>query len=114
MLHLRTGIQYHLLMPISPYYVYILANSIHNVLYTGQTNELLRRVWAHKQSLVEGFTKKYRVNRLVYYEVADSRDGALFREKQIKGYSRMKKVTMIEKVNPGWRDLYIDFTREKG
>jgi len=52
-------------MPESPYYVYIMANSIHNVLYTGQTNDLLRRVWAHKQGLVEGFTRRYKVNRLV-------------------------------------------------
>jgi putative endonuclease len=99
-------------MPNSPFYVYIMANSIHNVLYTGQTNDLLRRVWAHKQGLVEGFTRRYKINKLVYYEVADNRDGALFREKQIKGYSRTKKVTMIEKVNPGWQDLYLDMTRE--
>ena len=100
-------------MSESPYYVYILANSIHDILYTGQTNDLFRRVWAHKQGLVEGFTRRYRVNRLVYYEVADIRDGVLFREKQIKGYSRKKKISMIEDFNPNWRDLYIDLMKEK-
>jgi len=89
-----------------------MANSIHSVLYTGQTNELLKRVWQHKEDLADGFTKRYRVNRLVYYEIADSRDGALFREKQIKGYSRKKKMMMIEELNPEWRDLYIDLVYE--
>ena len=89
-----------------PCYVYMTTNYAKTVLYTGQTNDLLKRIWAHREGVVDGFTKKYRANKLVYYEMADDREGALYREKQIKGYSRSKKIELIEAVNPNWHDLY--------
>ena len=87
-------------------YVYLLTNKYNTVLYTGVTSDLKKRVWQHKENLVEGFTKKYNVDKLVYYEVfADIRD-AIAREKQIKAGSRQKKVDLIQSMNPQWRDLY--------
>jgi putative endonuclease len=87
-------------------YVYLLTNKYNTVLYTGVTSDLKKRVWQHKEKLVEGFTKKYNVDKLVYYEVfADIRD-AIAREKQIKAGSRQKKVDLIQVMNPQWRDLY--------
>ncbi len=87
-------------------YVYLLANKYNTVLYAGVTSDLKKRVWQHKEHLVEGFTQKYHVDKLVYYEVfADVRD-AIAREKQIKGGSRQKKVDLIQSMNPEWRDLY--------
>ncbi len=87
-------------------YVYLLTNKVNTVLYTGVTSDLKKRVWQHKEKLVDGFAKKYRVDKLVYYEVfADIRD-AIAREKQIKGGSRQKKIDLIEGLNPEWRDLY--------
>jgi putative endonuclease len=80
--------------------------SAQTVLYTGVTNNLKRRIWEHKEKLIEGFTQKYRVNKLVYYEVADDILGAIAREKQIKGGSRQKKIDLIDQMNPEWRDLY--------
>jgi putative endonuclease len=76
------------------------------VLYTGMTNNLLRRVWQHKSKLIEGFTKKYNVTKLVYYEKLDSRSEAVMREKQIKAGSRKKKIELINNLNPEWKDLY--------
>ena len=78
-------------------------------LYTGVTNDLYRRVYEHKQKLIPGFTQKYNINRLVYYqETSDIRE-AIAREKQIKGWLRAKKITLIESANPQWRDLSADW-----
>ncbi|HOW26941.1 MAG TPA: GIY-YIG nuclease family protein [Elusimicrobiota bacterium] len=88
------------------YYVYITTNLHHTVLYTGVTNDLVRRVWEHKGKAVEGFTKKYNVTKLVYYEVFDDSYNAIAREKQLKGGSRKKKDLLIDKMNPTWKDLY--------
>ena len=90
------------------YYVYILTNKHNKVLYTGVTNNLQRRVYEHREKLIEGFTKKYNVDKLVYYEETESIEAAILREKQIKGGSRQKKLDLIEGMNPGWRDLYED------
>ncbi|MDP2920112.1 MAG: GIY-YIG nuclease family protein [Dehalococcoidia bacterium] len=88
------------------YCVYIMTNAKHSVLYTGLTSDLKGRVWQHKEKLVEGFTKKYHVNMLMYYEVSGDVMSAITREKQIKAGSRAKKIALINSVNPGWRDLY--------
>jgi putative endonuclease len=90
------------------YFVYILTNKRNNVLYTGVTNDLQRRVYEHRKKLVPGFTKKYNVYKLVYYEETGSVEAAIQREKQIKGGSRQKKIDMIQGMNPQWRDLYED------
>ena len=87
-------------------YIYLLANKHNNVLYTGVTNDLIRCVYEHKNKLVAGFTKKYNVVRLVYYEVCGSIITAIEREKQIKGWSRKKKQDLINVLNPEWTDLY--------
>ena len=86
------------------YYVYILTSST-GTLYTGVTNDLFRRVYEHKQKLVEGFTKKYNIDRLVYYEETHDVNAALLREKQIKGWLRKKKIALIQSLNPKWEDL---------
>ena len=88
------------------YYIYILTNQYNTVFYVGVTNNLTRRVYEHKNKLVKGFTSKYNLNKLVYYEVfSDVRD-AIYREKQIKSWNRKKKIEMIKKFNPEWKDLY--------
>lgn len=88
------------------YCVYILTNKNNHVLYTGVTNDLKRRVYEHREKLVEGFTKKYKVDKLVYYEVLQDPESAIAREKQIKDGSRAKKVALVNEFNPGWNDLY--------
>jgi len=88
------------------YFVYILTNKNNTVLYTGVTNNLLRRVWEHKNKLHKGFTAKYNCNKLVWFEVYDDIYNAIKREKQIKGGSRRKKIELIESFNPLWLDLY--------
>jgi putative endonuclease len=88
------------------YYVYILSNKYNNVLYVGITNDLIRRVYEHKNKLVEGFTEKYNVDKLIYYELFNDPINAITREKQLKGYSRKKKVELINSFNPEWKDLY--------
>ena len=88
------------------YYVYILTNKRNTVLYTGVTNDLQRRVYEHREKLISGFTKKYKVYKLVYYEETESIEAAILREKQIKGGSRQKKIDLIVRMNPQWRDLY--------
>jgi putative endonuclease len=90
------------------YYVYILSNETNTVIYTGVTNDLKRRAFEHKEKKVEGFTKKYNVSKLVYYEAGQDVMGAIFREKQIKGMSRLKKNELISQFNPYWSDLYED------
>jgi putative endonuclease len=88
------------------YYVYILTNAKHPTLCTGVTNNLKKRVWQHKGKFVESFTKKYFVDMLIYYEVSNSIESAIPREKKIKAGSRQKKIDLINNMNPGWRDLY--------
>ena len=89
---------------IAKYYVYIMANRA-RTLYVGVTNNLARRVQQHKSALIPGFTSKYGLNRLVYFEVTSDVLAAIEREKQIKGWLRAKKVALIESVNPQWEDL---------
>ena len=93
-------------MRIHLYYVYILTNKSHTVLYTGITNDLKRRCSEHKQKKIKGFTQKYNIDKLVYFEQFDLVESAIAREKQIKGYSLEKKVILINSVNISWDDLY--------
>ncbi len=86
------------------YYVYILANRTKTI-YTGVTNNLQRRIFEHKHLMTKGFAYKYKLTKLVYYEVGRDIKGAISREKQIKGWLRKKKIALIESVNPEWRDL---------
>ena len=88
------------------YYVYIMTNKHNTVLYTGVTNNLRRRVWQHKEKLIEGFTKRYNVTKLVYCEMFDDVGTAIAREKQIKAGSRQKKVDLVNSINGEWRDLF--------
>lgn len=91
------------------YCVYIMTNSRHSVLYTGVTSDLEGRVWQHGEKVVAGFTGRYAVDKLVYYETCEDVDAAIAREKQIKAGSRAKKVALITAMNPEWRDLARDF-----
>lgn len=86
--------------------VYILASKRNGTLYIGVTSDLVKRVWEHKSNLVEGFTKKYKVHDLVWYEMHDTMETAINREKQLKEWKRQWKITLIEKTNPYWNDLY--------
>ncbi len=88
------------------YFIYILTNKNNTVLYTGVTNNLHRRLYEHRQKLLPGFTKKYNAAKLVYYEMFDNIENAIFREKQIKGGSREKKMTLVNHMNPEWNDLF--------
>ena len=88
------------------YCIYILTNKNNTVLYVGVTNNLTRRIWEHKSKLIEGFTKKYNVDKLVYFESFDNPKDAIKREKQLKAGSRKKKVELVNKINPEWKDLY--------
>ena len=88
------------------FYVYILASKRNGTLYTGVTSNLTKRAWEHKEGLVEGFTKKYSVKMLVYYETFEDVGSAIMREKQIKKWERKWKLRMIEKKNPQWNDLF--------
>ncbi|MGH7900632.1 MAG: GIY-YIG nuclease family protein [Thermodesulfobacteriota bacterium] len=90
------------------YYVYIMTNKNNTVLYAGVTSDLKRRVYEHKGKLVDGFTKKYNLNKLVYYEVLEDIHTAISREKQIKAGSRQKKIDLINGLNKKWTDLYED------
>jgi putative endonuclease len=90
------------------YFVYIMTNKNNSVLYTGVTNNLIRRVYEHKEKVIEGFTKKYNCSKLVWYEVYDDSYNAIAREKQIKAGSRKKKLDLINAFNPEWKDLYND------
>lgn len=83
-----------------------MTNFKNTTLYTGFSTELKGRVWTHKQGLVPGFTKRYNITKLVYYEAHDDYDSTLAREKQIKAGSRADKIKLIESINPTWRDLY--------
>jgi len=88
------------------YYVYILVSKRCGTLYIGVTNDLIKRVYEHKNDLIEGFTKKYQVHRLVYYEQTNDIRSAITREKQMKKWKRRWKIELIEENNPEWKDLY--------
>jgi putative endonuclease len=90
------------------YYVYIMTNIRNTVLYVGVTNDLIRRVYEHKQKVVDGFTRKYNIVMLVYYEIFDDIENAILREKQIKAGPRRRKVQLINSMNGEWRDLYFE------
>ncbi|OGQ02239.1 MAG: hypothetical protein A2026_18720 [Deltaproteobacteria bacterium RBG_19FT_COMBO_46_12] len=90
------------------YYVYLLASKRNGTLYLGVTSNLIKRVNEHKNNLVSGFTQKYKIHNLVYYETTDDINSAITREKQLKKWKRTWKIELIEKNNPGWRDLYFE------
>jgi len=90
------------------YYVYILASKRNGTLYIGVTSDLIKRIYEHKNNLIEGFTKKYNIHNLVYYEITEDVNSAIAREKQPKIWKRNWKIELIEKNNPGWKDLYFD------
>jgi putative endonuclease len=93
------------------FFVYILASRRNGTLYTGMTDDLVRRIWQHRNSVVPGFTTKYGVKMLVWYELHESRESALTRERQIKKWNRAWKLQLIEQMNPTWRDLWEDISR---
>jgi putative endonuclease len=93
------------------YFVYILTNAYNTVLYVGITNDLIRRVHQHKNKLADGFTKRYNVNKLVYFEMTSDVRVAIEREKQLKGGSRRKKIALIQSMNPLWQDLYSQLSQ---
>ena len=87
-------------------YIYILFNTRNGTLYTGVTSDIVKRIYEHKNKLVDGFTKKYKIDKLGYYEIYNDITKAIEREKQIKAGSRKKKIELIESMNPEWKDLY--------
>lgn len=91
------------------YYVYVLTNKSNRVMYIGVTNNLVRRLYEHKQELIEGFTKRYHVHKLVYFETTTDVRSAIEREKQLKGWRRARKNELVETMNPEWRDLSEDW-----
>ena len=93
---------------IKNYYVYILASKRNGTLYIGVTSNLAKRIYEHKHKLIGGFTKKYNVDRLVYYETTEDVESAILREKRLKKWKRQWKVELIEQKNPNWNDLYYD------
>jgi putative endonuclease len=95
-------------VPLNLYYVYILTNSNNTVLYIGVTNDLERRCYEHKMKLNKGFTQKYNVDKLIYFEIFDSIELAIAREKQLKAYSRIKKTKLIDKFNKDWKELVFN------
>jgi putative endonuclease len=90
------------------HYVYILASNRNGTLYVGLTHNLIKRTWEHKNDIVKGFTNKYQVHRLVYFEQFEDKDEAIKREKQLKKWQRRWKLELIEGYNPEWKDLYKD------
>ena len=86
--------------------VYVLASKRNGTIYVGVTSNLVKRIWEHKNNLVEGFTKKYKVHCLVWYELHDTMESAIISEKRLKGWHRKWKLRLIEERNPGWQDLY--------
>ena len=89
----------------------MLSNWNNKVLYTGITNDLERRIYEHKNKLLKGFTAKYNINKLVYFDYTEDVTSTISREKQIKGWDRQKKNELIESINPQWKDLSVDFKR---
>ena len=94
------------------YYVYILASGRNGTLYIGVTNDIIRRIYEHKEGLVEGFTKRHNIKMLVYYEITPNIEAAIKREKNIKAWKREWKLRAIEEMNPDWQDLYYDIIGE--
>ena len=92
-------------------YIYILASQRNGTLYVGITSDLLKRVWQHKNKVFGGFTEKYGVDKLVYYEIYENISDAINREKKLKKWDRKWKINLIEKDNPNWLDLYIEMSR---
>ncbi|MBA7563118.1 hypothetical protein ES708_04771 [subsurface metagenome] len=90
------------------YYIYILASKRNGTLYTGVTSNLIKRIYEHKNNLIEGFTKKYNIHNLVYYEITEDVNSAIAKEKQLKRWKRNWKIELIEKNNPEWKDLYFE------
>ena len=111
--HFESSEKSHKMTSYNQFYVYIISNKYHTVFYTGITNNLIKRVYEHKNKLVQGFTKRYNLNQLIYYECADNPESAIVREKQIKDYRRSKKLGLIKKVNPEMTDIYLSITLEK-
>ncbi len=99
---------------MKPFYVYMLCSSRNGTLYVGVTSDLVKRVYEHKNNLVAGFTKMYKVHHLVWYESHDSAETAIEREKQIKKWERPWKLRLIEELNPKWKDLYDDLLEITG
>ncbi|GLQ57286.1 GIY-YIG nuclease family protein [Devosia nitrariae] len=95
------------------YYAYIMASRRNGTLYTGVTNDIVRRTWEHREGQLKGFTKDHGIKRLVWFEVHASIDAAIRREKQIKAWQRAWKIELIELNNPDWRDLWWDVTGQK-
>lgn len=106
--HVRRGVRGSTFMKI--YYVYIMANKKHGTIYVGVTSDLLGRVWEHKNKLIQGFTNRYNVTKLVYWEEHNDVYEAIYREKRIKRWNRTFKYKTIEKENPNWKDLYYKYT----
>jgi len=96
---------------MADYWVYFLTNKPRSTLYVGVTNDLVRRIYEHREGLVKGFTQRYGLKMLVYFERYDTPYAAIQREKNIKHWSRNWKLQLIESMNPQWRDLYKDITR---
>jgi len=93
------------------YYVYIMTNRRHSPLYVGVTNDLVRRVYEHRNRLAKGFASKYNITMLMYYETTESVESAIAREKQLKGWLKRRKIALIESANPNWRDLSLGWFR---
>jgi putative endonuclease len=93
------------------YYIYILASKKNGTLYIGITNDLLRRIYEHKSGTADGFTKKYGVNKLVYFANTTDANAAILREKRLKKWKRQWKIDLIEKLNPEWKDLYNEVVK---
>ncbi len=99
---------------MSQYYVYILTSKTYGTLYIGITSDLVKRVHQHKSDVVDGFTKRYGVHKLVYYKTHSDVNAAIIREKQMKKWNRQWKINLIEEMNPEWKDLYIEITGGSG
>jgi len=96
------------------YYIYIMSNKKNGTLYVGMTSSLIKRVYQHKNKVIDGFTKKYNLQKLVYYEIYDDPENAIKREKRLKLYLRQWKFDLIEKENPEWNDLYFNLLESFG
>ncbi len=108
----RSNLQAPRRMRQRQYYLYIMTTQNHTALYTGVTNDLVRRVWEHREARGGGFTSRYQVNKLVYYEAYEDPENANQREKQLKAGPRRKKIELIESMNPAWLDLYNEIAAE--
>ncbi len=93
------------------YYVYILTNKVNTTLYIGVTNNLIRRIYEHKHKLIPGFSSRYHLVKLVYYEIYEQIENAISRAKQLKNGNRERKINLINSFNPGWKDIYDDICR---